>query len=154
VGEHADIVDNSLLYTNTKAGYSLEYPKNWQYDDSSFGNPAIFYDPVALEYLDSNNLIAGSKIEIYYEPTNLVNVKDAKSTSEIGEKIITENDIILNGHSAVRKELEGRLGYSNLFYFVNDEKLFTIVQHVAKKDALEEYSKYFDDIIETFKFTD
>lgn len=150
--KNSNISANIQLYSNTEAGYSLEYPQDWTFDNGSNGNPAMFYDSVALQS-NATDLIEGSKIEIYYEDNNFSSLGEAAENKDNGSEVLLETTVNINNLQAIYRTENNLLGdYTNVVYMINDGMLYTIVQYIPVDSEIIGYTKVFDEFIESFQF--
>ncbi|MFH0804892.1 MAG: hypothetical protein V1916_01710 [Patescibacteria group bacterium] len=139
-------------YTNNEVNYSVQYPASWTYDDTSNGNPAMFYDPVAKAQTLATELTQGTKIEIIYETTSAVLIQEAVRSLDDESTISSERDVTLSGLPAVRRYGIGVFSPFNIVRTIRNGKLITVVQYLPEASSAAGYTAEFDNILSTLTF--
>jgi len=138
-------------YTNTKYGYSIKYPEDWNINSS---NPSAINLSFNIKYSsESGYPNSGASINIDSERSNLLNLEDfyKQIASNKFTKINSRSDIKIDGLDALLlnvNQLEAPPGMD--VHFIKSDIHYTI--QFWQIDTNQ--SKTFDQILSTFRFTD
>jgi hypothetical protein len=163
-------------YSNSKYGFSIDYPSDWQKNDLGTQEPDIsltrydvveFYSPSILrcntEKNDCVNVRAEVKVEVdtnpAYKDLDTFFIKDvARITSEGGVEI-TKRDAMfkLMGDKAYRLDYLSKLSTGNVnvlsAYTIKDGKAYIITYHAhspARDEKINQFEQYYNDVMSMF----
>jgi hypothetical protein len=151
------LAPETLVYTNSEHGFSLEYPKDWNVEEGSAGTVVLFTGPQVgeYEYMVNINIVTE---ELPSEMT----VQDYARMAELQQKKawsdyvkVKEYTSTISGLPAVVKTFTAtpiNVPLKDIqVFFIKDEVAYIITYDVAI-DSHDEYAEFFDLAISTFKF--
>jgi hypothetical protein len=140
-------------YTNQAPAFSINYPDTWGVDLSS-GNPVMFMDERALAQEVATEMMQGSKVEIWWGGDSAATVAEAVANINGDSTVITQNNVTVDGITAIRQTGADVFGaYNNRLYILKDGRLYSIVQYIPEDEFQGAYTEVFEDMIDTFQFT-
>ncbi|EKE15268.1 MAG: hypothetical protein ACD_12C00099G0002 [uncultured bacterium] len=150
----SDVYKDWQTYKNVDGGYSIKYPLDWEFSDSSAGNPAMFYDQRAQDQEIETELLQGSKIEIYWEETSATNLEEFEESIKFMEAnftTISQTPTTVANQPAIRKTGRGVTGdFDNVVYLISGGKFYSIIQYIPEDDLEEIYTPIFNQLLSTF----
>ena len=151
------LAPETLAYTNSEYGFSLEYPKDWNVEEGSAGTVVLFAGPLVgeYEYMVNINIVTE---ELPSEMT----VQDYARMAELQQKKawsdyvkVKEYTSTIVGLPAVVKTFIATpidVPLKDIQVFFIKDKVAYIITYNAAIDSHDEYVEFFDLAISTFKF--
>lgn len=143
---------NWKTYVSPEVNYSFKYPSDWIYQGTSEGCGPVFWMP------NTNNQIwltvCGPYINSDETPEEI-----AKRSIGKNDILISKENIVMNGHEAIKQERKVSDGKFNLEIFVGDVSFknsskgtLGIYFYIYDMSKEKEARQVLDQILSTFKF--
>ena len=148
----------SLTYTNSEYGFSLEYPKDWDFEEGLMGTIVLFVGPFVEEeeFMINMNIMSEELLEF-----PKITLEDYAKIGEMGIRKMVENYKKIAEHSATIGDLPAivltytagsgvdMLMYSQAFFL--EENVAYVISYAAPPEFHDEYVKSFELVISTFE---
>ena len=149
----------TLTYTNSEWGFSVEYPKDWSIHEGSGVATVVFVGPLIKETGGQISIIIGAQDLTEFPNLTLEECVDfAKLGIEEGAQNyeeVGEYDAVVDGLPAIvwswREELEGTKLLGTMANFMKDDVLY-LINYGATPSCYDNYLDCFELMLSTFKF--
>ncbi len=148
----------SLTYTNSEYGFSLEYPKDWDFEEGLMGTIILFAGPFVKggEFMINMNMVSEElpefpkiTLEDYLKLSEMQIKKAMENYEKVGERSATIADL-----PAIVLTYTGGSGVDMLMYsqaFFLEENVAYVITYAAPPEFHDEYVKSFELVISTFE---
>ena len=149
----------SLTYTNSEYGFSLEYPKDWDFEEGFFESIVIFIRPLLEETPDMASINIGSAefsefpkptLEEYVERSQLQIEESTENYNEVDRYNTT-----IGGQPAIVLTITGTRGnvyaMASQAYFFKENAVYIII-YTTSPESYDEYTDCFELVLSTFDF--